>query len=162
MFQLLAIGPCKRDWGRNIMHCCCLCLQNIAFKSGANCKMCNSISWTAALKEKEVEKEEKEEETGLQVHFDNSCVDTATGRIKAELSFIASLRLWLLSIPSSHYNAVFYHILHFLIKELIFIHSVIDRSSIVFVQIPLKTARFRSFSSFPAEFICLPAACPLI
>ena len=48
------------------------------------------------------------------------------------------------------------------LDERVDIHSrsIIDRSSIVLVQIPLKTARFSSFSGLlpAAEFICLAAA----
>ena len=40
-------------------------------------------------------------------------------------------------------------------EELTFIHSIIDRSPIVLVQIPLKTARFRSFSRQLSLFVLL-------
>ena len=121
--------------------------------------MFNSI--IAAFKEKEVKKEE--EEKGLQVHFDSSsCVDIRIDRVCLLSRFSQQQTFAFVHTLSSLCIRLFLlcHSLQFLMKELTFIHSIIDRSSIVLVQIPLKTARFSSFSGLlpAAEFICLAAA----
>ena len=109
-----------------------------------------------AFKEKEAKKEEE-----LQVHFD-SCVDWRLHWQNDLLFYVPgacicpfrSSSLW------RPRKQIWWHNPQFLMKGLTFIHSIIDRSSIVLVQIPLKTARFSSF--FPdLSFICL-AAQPLI
>ena len=57
-------------------------------------------------------------------------------------------------------ESLLWHNLQFLMKELTFIHSISDRSSIVLVQIPLKTARFTSFSSsFASSRVYLSCCC---
>ena len=94
----LAIGPCKRDWGQNTSSC-----KILLSRAALIAKCATLFSW-AAFKEKEVK--EEEEEKRLWVHFD-SCVDTRIGRIIIYRLSQSSLRLWLLSMPSSHYNAVF-------------------------------------------------------
>ena len=125
--------------------------------------MQNVQLYLAAFKEKEVKKEE--EEKGLQIHFDSSRVDTRKSRIGriCHLSRLASFSHQQTFAFVHTLSSLCIHLCHnlqFLMKELTFIHSISDRSSIVLVQIPLKTARFTSFSSsFASSRVYLSCCC---
>ena len=169
MFQL-AFGPCKRDWGQNTLHCraapavCKILLPRV----GALIAKCATL-FSSALPSRRRKSRRRRRRKGFK-----SILTAVLTLALAEFLFIPSPNLlsdfgscsWL---HLTKYEMQFYfcHILQFLMKELTFIHSIIDRSSIVLVQIPLKTARFRSFcpaALLPAEFICLLSAAspPLI
>ena len=150
----LAVSTCNRDWGQNTLHCWSPGCKILIWK--ALIAKCATTLFSCCL-----QGEGSQEEGGASSPFWQLCwLQNAL----AKWSFIFVPGACICPFRSSSLwrprKQIWWHNPQFLMKGLTFIHSIIDRSSIVLVQIPLKTARFSSF--FPdLSFICL-AAQPLI